>query len=52
MENLTNYARNTAEATQTMMNVNNAAGEEQYQQMEKSTVQNQDLEPQLDIATT
>ena len=49
---LSHYARNTAEALQTMMQVNNATAEEEAQQMANLTVQNQELHAQLDSAIT
>ena len=50
--NLSNYTRNTAEAIQTILQVNNATVEEQNQQMANLTIQNQELRTQLDRVTT
>ena len=50
--NLSNYARNTAEALQTILQVNNATVEDQAQQMANLTIQNQDLRTQLENVTT
>jgi len=50
--NLANYARDTAEALQTMLQVNNATVEEQAQQMANLTIQNQDLRDQLQALTS
>jgi len=41
--NLSNYAKNTAEALQTILQVNNAPVKEQAQQMVNLTIQNQEL---------
>ena len=49
--NLSNYARDTAEALQTMLQVNNATVEEQSQQMANLTIQNQELRTQLESVT-
>jgi len=48
---LSNYARQTAEALQTMLQVNNATVEEQAQQMNNLTIQNQELRTQLETVT-
>ena len=50
--NIANYARDTAEALQTMLQVNNTNVEEQAQQMANLTIQNQDLRTQLQALTT
>ena len=44
---MANYARDTAEALQTMLQINNANVEDQAQQMANLTIQNQDLRTQL-----
>lgn len=50
--NLSNYAKDAAEALQTMIQVNNATGEEQATQMANFTIQNQELRTKLENVTT
>ena len=49
--NLSNYAKDTAEALQTMLQVNNATGEEQATQMANFTIQHEELRTQLENVT-
>ena len=49
---IANYARDTAEALQSMLQVNPAAEEERAQQMANLTIQNQDLQQQIAALVT